>query len=62
MKPRRRVKHDTGKHVRTNKRIYGQSIEERPAEVENRQVVGHWEGDLVKGTRVEDEPALMTMT
>lgn len=62
MKPRRRVKHDTGKHVRTNKRIYGQSIEERPTEVENRQVVGHWEGDLVKGTRVEDEPALMTMT
>lgn len=62
MKLRRRVKRDNSKHVRTNKRIYGQSIEERPAEVENRQVVGHWEGDLVKGTRVEDEPALMTMT
>ncbi|WP_400263814.1 IS30 family transposase [Lacticaseibacillus paracasei] len=59
MKPRRRVKRDATKHARTNKRVYGQSIEERPEEVENRQTVGHWEGDLVKGTRVEDEPALM---
>ena len=62
MKPRRRVKRDTSKHTRTNKRVFGQSIEERPEEVENRQTVGHWEGDLVKGTRVEDEPALMTLT
>lgn len=62
MKPRRRVKSDTNKHTRTSKRVYGQSIEERPEEVEDRQVVGHWEGDLIKGTRVENEPALMTMT
>ncbi|WNW17345.1 IS30 family transposase (plasmid) [Lactiplantibacillus plantarum] len=62
MKPRCRVKSDAHKHARTNKRVYGKSIEERPDEVEDRQTVGHWEGDLVKGTRVEDEPALMTMT
>ncbi|WP_179394117.1 MULTISPECIES: IS30 family transposase [Lacticaseibacillus] len=62
MKPRRRIKSDAHKHSRTNKRVYGQSIEERPEEVQDRQIIGHWEGDLVKGTRVEDEPALMTMT
>lgn len=62
MKLRRRVRSGANKHARTNKRVYGESIEDRPKEVESRQVVGHWEGDLVKGTRVEDEPALMTMT
>lgn len=30
--------------------------------VQARQELGHWEGDLVKGKRVESEPALMTLT
>lgn len=45
-----------------NKRVLGQSIEERPAGAEKRSELGHWEGDLVKGKRVASEPAIMTLT
>mgnify|MGYP002397285528 FL=1 len=57
-----RLKRPGRHHDRLNKRILGQSIEERPVEINERQVLGHWEGDLVKGKRVESEPALLTLT
>ena len=62
MKLRRRIKHYGRHHDRTNKKIWGQSIELRPSIVEDRSEFGHWEGDLVKAKRVESEPALMTLT
>lgn len=62
MKLRRRVKRPGKRHQRMNKHVLGASIESRPQAVEDRQEIGHWEGDLVKGKRVASEPAIMTLT
>ncbi|MEK1353795.1 IS30 family transposase, partial [Limosilactobacillus fermentum] len=48
--------------TRTNKTKLGTSIDERPIEVQDRRQGGHWEGDLVKGKRVDSEPALLVLT
>jgi IS30 family transposase len=49
------------KRNRENKRILGRSIEERPREVNDRSEFGHWEADLVIGSKKEDDDALLTM-
>ena len=46
---------------RKNKRILGRSIEERPAEIELRKEFGHWEFDLVLGSKSADDSVLLTM-
>ena len=61
-KLRRRVKKPGRKHDRQNKRLVGTSIEERPEAVNERKTFGDWEGDLVKGKRTVNEPALLTLT
>ena len=47
--------------IRKNKRILGRSIEERPANVNDRTEFGHWEADLVLGSKSGDDDALLTM-
>ena len=47
--------------VRENKRILGRSIEERPASIEDRTEFGHWEVDLVIGSKSGNDDALLTM-
>ena len=37
--------------IHENKRILGRCIKERPEEVEQREEFGHWEMDLVCGSR-----------
>lgn len=46
---------------RLNKRILGQSIEERPAEAADRKVFGHWEIDTVVGQRKGQNEVLLTL-
>ncbi|MBF1256674.1 MAG: IS30 family transposase [Stomatobaculum longum] len=47
--------------VRKNKRVLGRSIEERPASVDSREEFGHWECDLVIGSKSGEDDALLTM-
>ena len=39
------------RRVRANKRILGRNIDERSPRIDNRKDFGHWECDLVLGTR-----------
>ncbi len=47
--------------IRKNKRILGRSIEERPTEVLDRKEFGHWECDLVIGSKSGGDDAVLTM-
>ena len=47
--------------VRKNRRILGRSIEERAPEVEDRAEFGHWEADLVIGSKKGEDAVLLTM-
>lgn len=62
MKLRRRVKNTKNPHQRKNQKVLGTSIDERPDIVNERTTIGDWEGDLVKGKRTVNEPAVMTLT
>lgn len=48
-------------HVRKNKRKLGRSIEERPDKVDSREEFGHWECDLVIGSKKNDDEVLLTL-
>ena len=62
LKRRRNKRHHShGGHALHRKNL-GNSIEQRPKEVEDRAAPLHWEGDLVKGVRRKNQTALMTLT
>ena len=43
------------------KKKLGRSIEERPKEIESREEFGHWECDLVLGSKTRDDQVLLTL-
>lgn len=49
------------KRVRENRRILGQSIDERPFNASDRSEFGHWELDSVIGAKSKEEPCVMTL-
>ncbi|EKB61931.1 integrase [Lactobacillus crispatus] len=58
-----KLKRNTKIHrVRKNKKKLGRSIEQRPQEVNKRNVFGHWECDLVLGHKTKDDEVLLTMS
>lgn len=44
-----------------NKRVLGESIEQRPDDVETREEFGHWEIDTVIGLKQASDPVLLTL-
>jgi IS30 family transposase len=51
----------TKHHDREHKKELGRSIEERPSSIENREEFGHWEADLVIGSKSGDDMVLLTL-
>lgn len=47
--------------LRKNKHKLGRSIEERDEQIDNRTEFGHWEADLVLGSKTKDDDALLTL-
>ena len=47
--------------ARKNKRILGQSIEERDESIESREDFGHWKIDTVIGVKDKDDEVLLTL-
>ncbi len=56
----RKPRNDSPTH-RENRRVLGPSIEQRPEEVESRNIFGHWEIDTLVGARAKDDPVLLTL-
>lgn len=58
-----KLKRNTKIHrIRKNKKKLGRSIEQRPQEVNKRDVFGHWECDLVLGHKTKDDEVLLTLS
>lgn len=48
-------------HTRKHKRALGKSIDERPANIDERTEFGHWEPDRVRGIKDKEDDILLTL-
>ncbi len=58
--PERLRRNTKTSRVKKNRKILGNSIEERP-DISDREDFGHWEIDTVVGLKKKDEPVLLTL-
>jgi len=49
------------KRVRKHHKVLGESIDNRPEEINNRETFGHWEIDSVLGRKTKDDNAILTL-
>ncbi|MCH5465608.1 IS30 family transposase [Levilactobacillus tujiorum] len=61
IKLHRRAKNSKKSHQRMNQKVLSTSIDERHDIVDERTTIDDWEGDMVKGKRAVNEPAVMTL-
>ena len=59
--PEKLKRSEKSKKTRENKKKLGNSIEQRPDDVDTREEFGHWEIDSVIGKKNEGEPQVMTL-
>ena len=50
-----------GTRIKANKRVLGDSIEIRPAHIDDRKEFGHWEIDTVIGSKSKEDESLLTI-
>lgn len=60
MKKTKKNKKEESDYLKPNKE--GKTIHDRPKEIETREIIGHWEMDLVEGLKGQKEPYLLVLS
>lgn len=61
-KYKKKHKEQRSESLRSKMSKVGKTIHDRPSSINNREVVGHWEMDLVEGLKKNNEPYLLVLS